>query len=450
MRSRCACVELPFDDWRSSRRDAAPQRRVLGEVAEVAGHRLLVSGHRLLLLAQGSSQIDDGTIGLELGERELEDLPGAIASELVDEVHGHVVGRSEAGVQRVAAPRGERGDRLGIEPLDPLDDRVSLDVDAASAGAARELGVLPRRDRHARLAVEFLELLEDHRAGGHVHAEREGLGREHDLQQLLLEQLLHDLLERRQHARVVRGDAALEPFEPFPVAQHRKILVAEHDGARFDDRADLAAFVRVGEPDAGTQHLAHGLIAPGSREDEHDRRQQVLSLQECHDVGAIDAALPLPALVEATPVAPASALARPAGDRASADAGELLELGVHPVRRRLPRRVEQVEQLRLDEHVLLERHGPLFGDDHVGVAAHRLQPVAELLGVRDGRAQRDEPHRLGQVDDDLFPDRTAEAVGEVVHLVHDDVGEADRAAASRRRACCAAPRSSSRRCERPS
>ena len=140
--------------------DAPPERGVLAEVAEVTAHRLFVARHRLLLLAQGSGEVDDRTVGLELGERQLEDLPGALAPELVDEVHGHVVRRLEARVQRVAAAGRERGDRFGVEPVDPLDDGVPLDVDAAATCTARELGVLPRRDRDARLAVELLELLE--------------------------------------------------------------------------------------------------------------------------------------------------------------------------------------------------------------------------------------------------------------------------------------------------
>ncbi len=37
--------------------------------------------------------------------------------------------------------------------------------------------------------------------------------------------------------------------------------------------------------------------------------------------------------------------------------------------------------------------------------------------------ERHESHRLGEVDDDLLPHRPAEAVGEVVHLVHDHVRE---------------------------
>ena len=401
--------------------DAPPEGRVLAEVAEVAAHGLLVAGHRLLLLAQRPREVDHRPVGLELRERELEDLPRALAAELVDEVHGHVVGRLEAGVQRVAATRGQRRDRLGVEAVDPLDDGVALDVDATTAGPAGQLRVLPRRDRHPCLAVELLELLEHHRTRRHVDAERERLGREDDLQELQLEELLHDLLEGRQHAGVVRRHPALQALEPLPVAEHREVLVAEHPCAFLHDRADLVALGRLGQADAGAEHLAHGLVAARAGEDEDDRGQQVLAVQQLDHLGALDAPAPLRRLVVPAAVATAAPARRPRGDRPPARPREALELGVHPVRRRLPRRVEQVDELRLDEHVLLERHGPVLGHDDVGVAAHGLQPVAELLGVRHRGAQRDEPHLLREVDDDLLPDRAAEPVGEVVHLVHHHV-----------------------------
>ena len=63
-------------------------------------------------------------------------------------------------------------------------------------------------------------------------------------------------------------------------------------------------------------------------------------------------------------------------------------------------------------------------DDDGRVAADRLEPLAELLGVAHRGRQRDQPDRLGQRQDDLFPDTAAEAVGQVVHLVHHDVAEA--------------------------
>ena len=51
------------------------------------------------------------------------------------------------------------------------------------------------------------------------------------------------------------------------------------------------------------------------------------------------------------------------------------------------------------------------------------QPVAELLGVGHGGGQGDQLHVVGEVDDDLFPHRAAEPVGQVVDLVHDHVAE---------------------------
>ncbi len=73
----------------------------------------------------------------------------------------------------------------------------------------------------------------------------------------------------------------------------------------------------------------------------------------------------------------------------------------------------------------------MLGDDHLGAAADGVQPVAELLGVGDGRGQRHQRHGFGEVDDDLLPDGAAEAVGEVVHLVHHHVAEAVERAGAR-------------------
>lgn len=66
----------------------------------------------------------------------------------------------------------------------------------------------------------------------------------------------------------------------------------------------------------------------------------------------------------------------------------------------------------------------MLGDDHLGAAAHGVQPVAELLGVGDGGRERDQRDRLREVDDHLLPDGAAEPVGEVVDLVHHHVAEA--------------------------
>jgi hypothetical protein len=67
--------------------------------------------------------------------------------------------------------------------------------------------------------------------------------------------------------------------------------------------------------------------------------------------------------------------------------------------------------------VLPQRHRAVLVHDHRDPAAHAVQPVAELLGVADRGRQRDQRDRLGQVDDDFFPNGAAGPVGQVVHLV---------------------------------
>jgi hypothetical protein len=298
---------------------------------------------------------------------------------------------------------------------------VALDVDAAAAGAAGQLRVLARGERHAGLAVELLQLLEHDRARRHVDAEGQRLRGEDGLHQLLLEELLDDLLERRQEARVVGRDAALQALEPLVVAEDGEVGVQEGAAALLDDGADLVTLVLFREVDARAQHLLHGGVAAGPAEDEEDRGQQVLRPQQLDDVGAQHLAL-----VGAGPAASSAAASPAAAVRpriAAAHAGQPGELGIHPVRRGQAGGVEEVEHLVPHEHVLVERDRPLLAHDHVGLATHDLQPVAELLGVRHGGGQRDEPHRLREVDDDLLPDRAAEPVGEVVHLVHHDEGE---------------------------
>ena len=86
--------------------------------------------------------------------------------------------------------------------------------------------------------------------------------------------------------------------------------------------------------------------------------------------------------------------------------------------------VEQVEQPLADHHVLPQRDGPVFVDDDRGVAAHGLDPAAELLGIADRRRKADQPHVFGQVQDHFLPHRAPHPVGEKVHLVHDDVRKA--------------------------
>ena len=92
---------------------------------------------------------------------------------------------------------------------------------------------------------------------------------------------------------------------------------------------------------------------------------------------------------------------------------------------RRPRRavVEQVEHPLAHHDVLPQRDGTVFVDDHRGVAAHRLDPAAELLGVAHRRRQAHQQHLIGQVQNHLLPHRAAHPVGQEMDLVHHDVGK---------------------------
>jgi hypothetical protein len=139
---------------------------------------------------------------------------------------------------------------------------VALDVDAAAARPAGELGVLPRRHVGVGLAVPLGELLEHHRAGGHVDAQRERLGGEHGLDQTGGEQLLDDLLEGRKHAGVVRGQPALQPLEPLPVAEHPQVLARQGRRPRLDVHADPLGLLAVLRRSPERRHCSTAAAQP--------------------------------------------------------------------------------------------------------------------------------------------------------------------------------------------
>ncbi len=377
-------------------------------------HRLGVARQCLLVAAYLTGDAHHRPVGLELRERGLEHLPRPLAADLPDQVDGHVVRRAEAGPKRIGAGRGEPGESCRVEAGLPQHHGVALDVDPTPTGATGQLGELSGCDVGVRLAVPLAQLLEDHRTCRHVDAQSEGLGGEDGLDQPVDEQVLHHLLERGQHAGVVGGHTALQALQPFVVAQHREVLVGDVDATRRDEGPDLVALPWAEQAHPGTHALRDCGVAAGPAEDEGDRREQALgveALDDLHPAGRVDPARAL------TPSA-----GSPVADPPPAHllAGQPDQLGVH----RLVSVVdEQVVETVSGHHVLPQRHGSVLLDDDDGVAADRHEPVAELLGVADRRRQRDEPHRLVEVDDDLFPDRAAEPVGQVVHLVHHDVAE---------------------------
>ena len=182
---------------------------VLGEIAQVTGHRLGIARQGFGVAVDPPSQAYHRAIRLELGEGSLEQRPAGDHADPVHQVDSHVVAGSKRAAQRVGTRRSQPRHVRGIDARLPEHDGVAFDVDAASPGPTRQLGVLTGSQIDVGLAVEFDQPFQHHRAGRHVDSQREGLGREHRLDQPPDEQLLDGFLERGQHPGVVARDSAL-------------------------------------------------------------------------------------------------------------------------------------------------------------------------------------------------------------------------------------------------
>ena len=127
------------------------------------------------------------------------------------------------------------------------------------------------------------------------------------------EELLDDLLERRQQPGVVRRDAAAETLEPLVIAEDAEVLLGDVGAALVDVRHDLVALLRRREPQPGPQALHDGRVAAGPAEDEDDPREQAGSVEPLDDVhprGRVLAALAATAPLRSPIARPARTAAR--------------------------------------------------------------------------------------------------------------------------------------------
>ena len=76
------------------------------------------------------------------------------------------------------------------------------------------------------------------------------------------EQLLDALLERRQHAGVVGGDAAGQAVEEVVVAEDLQVLVGQVGAALLDEGEDLVALLGRGQPDPERRHCCTAASQP--------------------------------------------------------------------------------------------------------------------------------------------------------------------------------------------
>ena len=229
--------------------DGAP---VLVDVAVRAGRLVEQLGEPLALTLQPALEPHDVAVGLELGERQRQELAGRDGVVGAHQVGRHVVGRPERRAQVERAAERQLGHLVERDERAPQHDGRAELVDAAPAGATGELRVLAGRQGLVVVAGELRELLDHHAARRHVDADGERLGGEHDLHEPLDEAGLDDLLERRHHPGVVWRDAGLELGHELLVAEHLEVGVASSPSSRPSAISWIAgSLVLVGEAHPG-------------------------------------------------------------------------------------------------------------------------------------------------------------------------------------------------------
>lgn len=88
-------------------------------------------------------------------------------------------------------------ERFEVDPGTPGNDRMTLVVDAATAGPSGKLRELPRGERNPIFSVVLIEALNGDRTRGHIDAQRKCFGSEHELHEAALEELFDDGFELR-------------------------------------------------------------------------------------------------------------------------------------------------------------------------------------------------------------------------------------------------------------
>jgi hypothetical protein len=230
-------------------------------------------------------------------------------------------------------------------------------------------------------ALELPQVLDHDGARRHVDPERQRLGREHELDEPLLEQLLDGLLEHRQHPGVVRRDAGGERVDEVVEPERDEVVVIHPGRAHLRELPDPVGLVRLGQPDARLHHPRDAPVAAGAAEHEVDRGEQALVGEDLDDLLTpwdVHAAVPLArtgsALMLQAPAPPADVRPVPhllAVERHDVRVGDGLAalVDVHRV------------QVVPDQVVVLERDRALLLDHDPRRAAERPDPLAELLRV---------------------------------------------------------------------
>ena len=224
----------------------------------------------------------DITIGLILGERQVQEVVGLVAGVGAHEIRSHVVGRTERRAEMERGTAGEFGDLVEAHPWRPHHHCGPEVVDASTTRPSGELGVLAGREPFVALARELGELLDHHGARRHVDANGQGLSGENHLHESLDEARFDDFFHGRHHPGMMRCHTALELSDELCEAEHVEVGSFEPTEPCTDDGADRCSFAGVDQIESGVDTRLGGRITLGTAEDEEDRREQPAAIEQLH------------------------------------------------------------------------------------------------------------------------------------------------------------------------
>ena len=217
---------------------------------------------------------------------------------------------------------------------------------------------------------------------------------------------------------MVRRDAPAGHLAEGVVVERVEVCVGEAPGAVLHEHPDASGLLGGGQADALPEAPCGSVVATLAAEHEVDGGKQPFVSQALHGVGA-------PRRPPACPPA-RTPFTRPAAPVAPGRVAGFVEGGsawvgptVHEHRHEpvllgvaVPHQVEQVE---LDRSAVF--------DDGAGRTPERLDPTAQLRGIRHRCREAGEADRGGSVDQHLLPHRTPVGIGDEVHLVEDHPAE---------------------------
>ena len=309
---------------------------------------------------------------------------------------------------------------VGLKLVVDHHDDNTTGIETTTSSTTGHLNVLGRGKRTSFNAIPLGNLGENDSLGRHVETDREGLSREENLDQRLLEENLNSLLENRQQTRMMDTDTTLQQGKQVDNLREVSVLLRQTLNSIAKDMANHGLFRIVVEAESRDVH-GH-ILTLSLAEVENDNRVELLLDGHSNNLGNIRA------IVSATLVGLLIlALSFLSSVRVVGISSLLLLDLLHNLVEILLVKVALFVDDKSGatttgrEEVVLKRSWSEIGVyDVTGLVVDLGNPFGELESVGNGGRKEDVSDLVGKHNDGLLPDDTSRLVSHVVNLVEDN------------------------------